>query len=150
MDDKVDALTEGQGLGLLANGSSGRWDIAVDESLDGNEWFMEIDGPQTYLVFQLVDLEVVRTALRFLRSPSGSEAIPRSDGGPGDLDLTLGRFGSSSVSLVWDNEDFPRCFLVIIGPQGRYTLRLSLAGEDLEMFRDALRQVVEDLPEPPQ
>jgi len=46
--------------GLLANGSSGRWDISVDESLDREEWSVEIDGPQTYLTFQLEDLNVVR------------------------------------------------------------------------------------------
>src|SRR5205085_10299381 len=56
------------GLGLLANGSSRRWDVAVDESLDRDEWSFEIEGPQTYLVFQLQDLNVIPAALAFLRA----------------------------------------------------------------------------------
>ena len=137
MANKIDQTTDD--LGLLANGSSRRWDIAVDASLDRDEWSLEIDGPQTYLVFQLQDLSVIPAALRFLESgpPSG----PRHDSA-----LTLGRFGSASVSLVWDNEDFPRCFIVI-GPKARSTLRLSLESEDIQMVIEALRQVVRDIPQ---
>lgn len=135
MNNKDDQLTEG--LGLVANGSSGRWHVAVDESLDRNEWSLELDGPQTYLVLQLQDLKVIPNALRFL------QAGPR----PGNESaLTLGLFGSASVSLLWDNEDFPRCFLVI-GPEAGSTLRLSLGAEDIQMLIEALRQVVEDLPQ---
>jgi hypothetical protein len=45
--------------GLLANGSSGGWDIAVDESRDGRELTLELDGPQFYLAFQLRDAAVI-------------------------------------------------------------------------------------------
>src|SRR4051794_29611235 len=124
MNNKSEQRTDA--LGLLASGSSGRWDIAIDASVHRDEWFLEIDGPQVYLTFQLQDLKVVATALRFL------EERPPSEQGRGsryrnDLDaaVTLGQFGSASVSLMWDNEDFPRCFLVV-GPRARSTLRLSL------------------------
>src|SRR5947209_18654994 len=146
MKNKFDKPTEG--LGLLANGSSRRWDIAVDESLNRDEWSLEIDGPRTYLVFQLQDLKVLRTALCFLQSASGSDQARGWSGGQDNgAALTLGRFGSAAVSLVWDDEDFPRCF-IIIGPRARSTLRVGLEGEDITMFIEALRQVVEDLPEP--
>jgi len=134
-------------LGLLANGSSRRWDIAVDESLGRREWDLEIDGPQTYLVFQVRDLEVIPAALRFLQSGLQQDQNRLvHERGERAAALTLGRFGSGAVSLLWDNEDFPRCFIVV-GPKARSTLRLSLEAEDIRMFIEALRQVVEDLPQ---
>lgn len=133
-------------VGLLANGSAGRWHIEVDETLDCNEWFLEIEGPQIYLGFQVQELTVLPAALCFLQS--GATSVKDRNGQPRHTEksgFTLGRFGSMSVSLVWDNEDFPRCFLVV-GPKATATLRLSLEGEDMGMFIEALRQVVEDLP----
>src|SRR3954447_14354782 len=91
-------------LGLLAYGTSGSWDVSVDESLDGNRWFLEIEGPQTYLTFRLRDLEVIPQALHLLHSCHGPNLAQEST-------LELGQFGSSTVTLVRDNEDFPRCFL---------------------------------------
>jgi hypothetical protein len=132
-------------LGLLANGTSARWDVSVDEYFDRAEWLLEIEGPQTYLVFQLRELSAVREALDFLRSAplhtsgNNGRASSAAEGA-----LILGRFGSASVSLVWDNENFPRCFLVI-GPKARSTFRLSLDAEDIQMLAQALEQVVEDL-----
>src|SRR5262249_3426463 len=114
---------------------------------DREEWSIEIDGPQAYLVFQLQDLKVVPAALRFLQSGPASNQDPEWRGDhDNESVLTLGRFGSASVSLVWDNEDFPRCFIVI-GPKARSTLRLTLEAEDIKMFIEALRQVVKDLPD---
>jgi hypothetical protein len=147
MNDKVTQPAEG--FGLLANGSSRRWDIAVDESLDREEWSLEIDGPQVYVVFQLKDLKVIPAALRFLQA--GIKAKRSQAGGrrhENESDLSLGKFGSASVSLAWDNEDFPRCFL-IIGPRARATLRLSFEGDDIQMLIEALGEVVKDLPEAP-
>jgi hypothetical protein len=136
MKNKQDQPTNG--LGLLANGASGRWDVALDESLEGEEWSLEIDGPQVYLVFQLEDLTIPRQALDFL------QLEPR--GGKGGAELVLGKFGPASVSLLRDNEGPPRYFLVV-GPRASSTLRLSLTGEDIQMFGEALRQVVADLPQ---
>src|SRR5262245_48283667 len=130
-----------EGLGLLANGSSGLWDVSVDESLDGRDWFLEIDGPQTYLIFQLRDLAVIPKALRLLRSWPGSNTTKGQHDAEGDNTLPLGWFGSFAVSLLWDNEDFPRCF-IIVGPQARSTLCLSLEAEDIRMVSDALEQVL--------
>jgi hypothetical protein len=132
--------------GLLAYGSSRRWDIAVDESLDGDAWTLEIDGPQVYLALQLPDLKVIPAALHFLQSgPRSNQTRELGNDRHQDAALTLGWFASAPVALVWDNEDFLRCFIVI-GPQSQSTLRLSLDAEDIQMLTDALRQVAEDLP----
>jgi hypothetical protein len=144
MKDGIDRPAEG--LGLLAHGSSRRWDVSVDQSLDRDEWSLEIDGPQTYLVFQLQDLRVIPKALRFLQSgPGSNEAKGRHDKTEEGA-LHLGRFGSATVTLVWDNEDFVRCFIVI-GPKARSTLRLSLETEDIHMLTGAFRQVMNDMPQ---
>jgi hypothetical protein len=142
MNRKLDQTAEG--LGLLASGSSRRWDVAVDESLGRNEWSMEIEGPQTYLVFQLQDLRTVPKTIDFLRSGL-KRCQGRHKGASQEHELHLGRFGSASVSLIWDDEDFPRCFL-IIGAKARSVLRLSLESEDIQMLIEALDQVVSDIP----
>jgi len=79
MSEQVDQPTER--WGLLANGSSRLWHIDVDESLAGDEWIIEIDGPQTYLAFQLENLKVLEAALRLLQSgpPSDLTAEDRAE-----------------------------------------------------------------------
>lgn len=135
------------GWGLLANGSSGRWDIAVDEALDRDEWSLEINGPEVYLVFLLRDLRVIPQALSFLQSGSRPNPADNQLGESKANVLQLGRFGSAPVSLVWDNEDFPRCFIAI-RPNARSTLlHLSLGAEDIQMFGEALDQIVKDIPQ---
>jgi hypothetical protein len=124
----------------MANGSSCCWEIAVEESLGGDGWTLELDGPHLYLVFPLADLGVLRKFLCFLQASPGSS--------PGKIRLHLGWFGKSSVALLRDNEDFPRCFLVI-GAKARSTLRLSLEADDMKMLCEALQQVLDDLPEAP-
>lgn len=131
-------------IGLLAYGSFGHWDVSVNESLDTAAWFLELDGPSTYLFFQLQGLEVIRATLRFLRAVAeeSKEWDKRAD----ESLLRLGRFGSAAVTLHKDNEDFPRCFIVI-GSPNESTLRISLDGEDIHMLHDAFVQVVNDLPQ---
>src|SRR5437868_5791088 len=93
-------------FGLVASGRAGRWGIDVDESWDGNRFYLEIDTPQTYLTFQLHSLDVIPKFLHFLRSDATSSGKSQSP-------LDLGRFGSASVELRGDNEGSPRCFLVV-------------------------------------
>jgi hypothetical protein len=134
-----------QRLGLLANGSSRRWDVTLDEELDGDEWSLEIDGPLLYLVFQIHDLLVLREALRFLQAAPCLNGIQNGKCEHLPNEIRLGRFGSASVSLHWDDEDFPRCFIVI-GPKARSTLRINLDAEDIRMLGDAFEQVLKDMP----
>jgi hypothetical protein len=141
-----DFVHPGGQWGLLANGSSGRWDIAVDEAWDREEWSLTIEGPRTHLAFQLQDLSVIPTALRFLQEGLHAwQGLDRTGSKAGEDALTLGRFGSASVSLRWDNEDFPRCFIVIEAQAGS-TMFISLDATDVQMLIEALQQVVQDLP----
>lgn len=135
-----------KGFGLLANGSSRLWAVDIDESDCGDEWSMQLDGPQVYLAFQLRDLGVVSEVIRLLQAPPyGAARSDRQTSTEPNEAVTLGKFGTAPVSLVWDDEDFPRCF-VIVGPDARSALRLSLGPEDIEMLLQAFQQVAEDLP----
>jgi hypothetical protein len=144
MNKKLEPPVEA--FGLLANGSSGHWDISVDESLGNREreWSLEIEGPQTYLVFRLADLQAIARALHYLESglAPGQKGTLRKVQRAAE---TLGYFGLASVALQWDNEDFPRCF-IIIGDEAGSTLRVSLDQEDITMFIEALRRVAHALP----
>ena len=135
------------GFGLLANGSSRLWEVAIDESLSRKgDCSLELEGPSVYLVFQLRDLGVVSEVVEFLqdRSEALTGHVRRTRSARNGV-LPIGRFGTAAVSLVGDDEESSRCFL-IIGPRGRSTLRLSLQGEDCRMLLEAFRQVAEDLP----
>lgn len=127
----------------LALGTSRIWDVAIDEVPDRDEWSVGIEGPRVYVSFQLRDLKRVRAALQFLKTRLPSPHAARRDS---ESDFTLGRFGSASVSLLWDNEDFVRCFL-LIGSRGRSTIRITLDEDDVRQLIEALSQTVKELPQ---
>src|SRR6266851_2780511 len=122
-----------KGWGLLANGSSGRWYIDIDESDAGDEWNMQIDGPTTYLRFPLADLQVVPNLLAYLRAglnvghanrPQASDEFP------------LAKPGSLSVSIIQDDEFATRWFIIING-KADAVARLTLDAADVEMLVEA-------------
>jgi hypothetical protein len=133
--------------GLAAIGSSGAWDLTIDESLDEEGgWEAELEGPNIYLSFVLDDLHLIRAALEYLQSKKAVE--PKETGRKSATrgGLTLGRIGESKITLIWDDEDFDRCFIVV-GPTGDSTIRLTLSGHDIKMLTGAFRKVIEQLSE---
>lgn len=50
------------GFGLLANGTAGCWSVDLDESPDGQEWSLQLDGPQVYLAFPISKLAAIHAA----------------------------------------------------------------------------------------
>src|SRR6185437_15649552 len=94
---------------LVANGSSGAWQVSIDESVRGAEkWYVDIEGPSVYLSFQLVDRGVIDKMIAFLDTPSrkGQSDKPSKE-------LIIGKYGQAPVSLLEDDEYADRCFLVI-------------------------------------
>jgi hypothetical protein len=127
-------------FGLLACGSSGVWSVDIDESSDREgEWFLDIEGPRVYLNFPVRDLGIVPQVIAFLQLPPAARSTPNGS-------LTVGTFRDGPVTLVWDDEDFPRCF-VVIGTGANGTVRLSLHEEDIKMLLEAFRRAGEDLPD---
>src|SRR4051812_32752812 len=121
--------------GLLACGSAGSWSVDLDESPDGTDLVLTLDGPALYLTFVPSGVGVVRAARDYLRT---YQPAP----------LELGRFGPAPVTLHWDNEESGRCYL--IAPlDARATLRATLSTADTAALADALDQVLDDLPPVP-
>jgi hypothetical protein len=135
----------GDQWGLLAIGSSPRWTVDIDGLISGDEWTMEFNGQGFYLLFSLEDLDVVQKALDFLKRGANWTSFEKGNPSAETADrLHLGKFGSSTVSLVWDNEDFVRCFL-IVGEQSRSSMFLNLYEEDIKCLIVAFSQALEDL-----
>jgi hypothetical protein len=124
-------------FGLLACGSSGSWSVDLDESSDGTVLSLQLDGPHVYLSCVIRDLGVIRSTVEYLRANRD-----QGEGSP------LGHFGSADVCLHWDNEDFPRCFL-IVGPMANSCVRVTLLAEDIAALVASLEQVLEDLTDEP-
>ncbi len=120
-------------MGLLANGSSGQWDVAVDETTVGaDRWFLQIDGPAVSFYFEIPAVDVVGRMSRFL-DPGGRHGS-----------LVLGKGKDLPVTLVKDDEYRDRFFLAV-GPPARPAMRFTIAGADAAMLAEALRQAEQDL-----
>ena len=131
-------------VGLLAIGSSGPWEIAIDQTTSGPErWFAQIDGPSVYLNFEIPSLEIIDQVIEFLMCSSGDtekNAAPVARAGT----LALGTGKSTRIKLVRDDEFRDRYFLVI-EPKDGAVVRFTVADNDLAHVIDALRQVKQDI-----
>jgi hypothetical protein len=120
--------------GLLAGGCSAHWSIDIDQLRDGEELNLQIAGSTLYLAFQLNDLNTTARMAEYLElGPSTEE--------PG---LTIGRFGASTVTLRWDNEDFLRCFLTV-GVNAQSTMHYNLYENDIKELVEILREIRSEL-----
>jgi hypothetical protein len=145
-DERAQSSSDDGSVGLLAYGSAGPWDVAIDDATTGAErWFAQIEGPSVYLYFEISSTAIVEDALRFLEGLSASDADPLPGRTPAkNGSLRLGHFGQYSVTLMRDDEYNDRCFL-IIGASASPTARLTLTSAEIAPLIKALRQVREDL-----
>jgi hypothetical protein len=143
---KAPAKTNGRKatLGLAANGSSGGWEVAIDETLDRREkWFAQIEGPSLYLYFQISSPGTVGDMIRFLEQCwPAKELASHSPAGGGSK--RIGGSHWASIRLLWDAERPEGCFLTV-GPSARPCARFFLAGEDVANLTRALKQAQNDL-----
>jgi hypothetical protein len=136
-----------QAVGLVANGSAGSWDVAVDETISGAaRWFAQIEGPRVTIYFEIPSPKVIDQTIGFIEQNTALDRIPAPGSAARHGSLRLGAFGRSPVALVWDDESRSRCFFVI-GQTAQPTIRLTLTDGDIAEFTQALRQVREDLNE---
>jgi hypothetical protein len=132
-----------ENLGLLANGSSGPWEVSVDETISGTErWFAQIEGPSVYVSFEIPSPDIVGEAVKFLTSPHDKQKNTASAGGK--CGLSIGKSPGIPVSLVRDDEYEDRYF-IIVGQGDSPVVRYSFAGEDLKDLVEALRQSNQDI-----
>jgi hypothetical protein len=137
---------DNENLGLMANGSSGGWEVSVDETTKGPErWFVQLEGPSIYFSFEIPSPEMIATALDFLEghpSPKGTH----SQFSAGNGSLILGNHRQRPLILVRDDEYKDRYFLMV-GEEADVFVRYTISGQDFMDIREALRQALEDIEE---
>ena len=122
-------------IGLLANGSAGGWDVAIDETTSGSgHWFAHIEGPSATFYFEIPGVEIVGQIIEFLENPVTSSSLP----------LQIGKNKENPIALIKDDE-FEDRFFIAVGPADRPLVRFVVAGPDASQFADALRQIREDV-----
>jgi len=130
---------------LLANGTSGQWEVAIDESTSGaNRWLAQIEGPSVSFCFEIPSVDIVGQILQFLDSHcvAGNHAVGNSEAR--NNSLVISKSNKSPIILVKDDEYLDRFFLVV-GLMESPIVRFILAGPDVVQIANALRQVKEDL-----
>jgi hypothetical protein len=121
-------------LALLANGSSGRWSVTLDESTEGSEgWFLQIEGPSLLLSCEVADPDVLDNLATVLEGPT---AKPDA--------FVIGRVDRIPLRLQFDGEHEPT-ILFTVGPPSRPLIRYSIHGADIQALADATRQAALDL-----
>jgi hypothetical protein len=132
-------------FGLLANGSSGPWEIAIDETTSGpDRFYAQIEGPSATFYFEIPSVDIVGKMVRFLEPhqvPTRRSSIS-SLGGSGWL--VIGKDKKTPITLVKDDEYEDRFFL-LVGPMDSPIVRFVIAGTDVVKIADALRQIEQDL-----
>lgn len=119
-------------LSLLANGSSGRWSVTLDETAEGAEaWFLQIEGPSLNVFCEVDDPSILRELARALRSPTRKQ-------------LVLGKVNRVPLRLQWDvQDDHMICF--IAGTASRPLMRYSIQEPSIGQLAAAAEQAADDL-----
>lgn len=129
-------------FGLLANGSSGAWEVAIDESTAGPDcWFIHIEGPSLTLCFEI---DAVRIVGKIIRSLEPHPESSRNGAAKRSSTLLLSKDTTLPVALVKDDE-FADRFFIVVGRADCPTARLTVAGSDVAQLLEALRQTQSDL-----
>jgi hypothetical protein len=142
MNEHTDNTT--QDIKAPPDGQETRWFVSVDELPDSTNWLLEIDSPEFYLTFEVADLSVLEKAIALLNSTLNTQSAPGKRAFVAKTDeVALGSFSRARVHLLRDNEDFPRCF-VVVGPESRSTLRINLYEDGIRAFAKALTKALRD------
>jgi hypothetical protein len=135
-------------VGLIANGSAGSWDVAVDQTVAGYErWFLQLDSPSFDVYVLIQGPHIVENVLTFLerhQAPlahvAGSQALQH------DVEIDVGSFDGSLVRFLWDEEGEGR-LVIVISATDHCTLRYTASASDVRDLTEAFRQIRDDLAE---
>jgi len=130
-------------LGLMANGSSGQWEVSVDETTSGpDRWFLQIEGPTCYFSIEIPTPAMVQKVFEFLGEHNASGNLVSSVTET-PTSLTIGNSKGSPVILTKDDEYTDRYFL-LFGQKDAHA-RFTIADQDLKAITEALRQAIDDI-----
>jgi len=116
-------------IGLEACGSSGVWDICVDTEIQGDRLWIEIEHRLCSFRF-----EITQHYIKVLIDCINGDNLD---------DNQIGTFANTPVMLRKDTEFNDRFYLII--HTGNETVDCVIAGQDLIDFREAMKQVKDDL-----
>ena len=129
-------------VGLLAFGASGRWEVAIDETLSGpSRYFAQIEGPSVYLYFELATVKTIDEAIDFFSAhATNARSQPFDKLGK----LSIAKKSDPQISLIKDDEYDDRYFLTIEAKSGLH-VQFTIVGEDLSHIVNALEDAKDDL-----
>jgi len=128
-------MGESPNLALLANGSSGRWSVTLDESTEGTEhWFLQIEGPSLNLFCEVNEPDILHRLGIVLESSAIKPALV----------LVLGQVNRIPLRVQWDLEDDQTLFFTV-GPASRPLVRYAISGPDIRALAEATHQAALDL-----
>jgi hypothetical protein len=131
---KGDGKVESPILALLANGSSGRWSVTLDESTERTEdRFLQIEGPSLNLYCQVNNPDILPRLATFLKAKTKKQTV-----------LVIGKVDRTTLRLHSDPEDV-QTFYFSVGPASRPLVRYWINGPDLQNLKDARQQASLDL-----
>jgi len=137
--------SKSEDFGQLAYGSSGRWEIAIDEAVSGaDRWWAQIDGPSVSIYFAIPSLGIVKRVSSLLALHAMATNQSSNGSSKRSESLTIGIDTNTVVTLLEDDEYQDRLFLVV-GPTEGPIVRFVVSGTDLVQLSEALQQVEEDL-----
>lgn len=135
-----------ESLGLSAIGSSGGWEVAIDEETSGTtqKWFAQIEGRSVYLYFAVESPSVIDRMLDFVTKQSTDKNGLHGSTAQRVAEIALGISKDEPVLLIRDDEFSDRFFLVA-QTKKKLVIRVTIGGKDLNSLVKALRQAKEDL-----
>ena len=134
LDHQETGPKESPVLALLANGSSGRWSVTLDESTEGVEdWFLQIEGPSLLLSCEVADPDILEELASVLGASTTKPDI-----------FLIGKANQIPLRLEWVDEH-EHTIQFSIGPVSRPLIRYSIHGADILALADASRQAALDL-----
>ena len=117
---------------LLANGSSGRWSVTLDESSVGlEECLLQIEGPSITLSCAVKSSDILHDLNDFF-----AVRIEKP------TDLSIGQADGIDLRLQWDKVD--RLIHFTVGSAHRPAVRLSIHGPDLLDLSKAIKEAAQD------
>src|SRR5262249_27555817 len=117
-------------FGLLANGSSGPWEIAIDETTSGaDRWYAQIDGPSVSFYFEIPSVDIVGEMIRFFERASAVNMELSPGSAERNENLVVGKDKNTPVTLVKDDE-YPDRFFLVIGSMSSPIVHYVIAGAD--------------------
>jgi hypothetical protein len=127
--------------GVLALGTSGQWEIEIDETTSGKDrWFVQLEGPSIYFYFEIPSLRILDDVIAYLGNKTARDKSKLDKNGR----LLIGGDKRTPVFLARDDEYADRVFLVV-GSNPNHMLHYTISGTDIEEIAAAFRQAKEDI-----